>query len=104
VPWVHCGTASRTVRVEPGATLADFDREAQAFGLATPLGINSTTGVAGLTVGGGFGWTTGKFGLTVDNLISADIVTSDGSFVRASVRSTQISAGRCAVAAAISAS
>ena len=81
---VHVDPASRTARVEPGATLADFDREAQAFGLATPLGINSTTGVAGLTLGGGFGWTTRKFGLTVDNLLSADVVTSDGAFVRAS--------------------
>jgi FAD/FMN-containing dehydrogenase len=74
----------RTARVEPGATLADFDKEAQAFGLATPLGINSTTGVAGLTLGGGFGWTTRKFGLTIDNLISADIVTANGRLVHAS--------------------
>ncbi|HTR12024.1 MAG TPA: FAD-binding oxidoreductase [Roseiarcus sp.] len=81
---VRIDPASRTARVEPGATLADFDHEAQAFGLATPLGINSTTGVAGLTLGGGFGWTTRKFGLTIDNLLSADVVTANGAFVRAS--------------------
>src|SRR5215475_968036 len=81
---VRVDPASRTARVEPGATLADFDKEAQGFALATPLGINSTTGVAGLTLGGGFGWTTRKFGLTIDNLISADVVTADGKLVRAS--------------------
>lgn len=68
----------RRAYVEGGATLRDFDHEAQAFALATPLGINSTTGVAGLTLGGGFGWLTRKFGMTIDNLVGADIVTADG--------------------------
>jgi FAD/FMN-containing dehydrogenase len=75
---------ARTARVEPGATLADFDREAQAFGLATPTGINSTTGVAGLTLGGGFGWLSRKLGLTIDNLLSVDLVTAQGKLVHAS--------------------
>lgn len=83
---VRVDAAARTARVEPGATLGDFDRAAQAFGLATPLGINSTTGVAGLTLGGGFGWISRKHGLTVDNLLAADVVTADGERVRASER------------------
>ena len=66
---------ARRATVEPGCTLADFDAAAQAHGLATPLGINSTTGVAGLTLGGGFGWLSRKYGMTVDNLLSADVVT-----------------------------
>jgi FAD/FMN-containing dehydrogenase len=86
---VRVDPASRTARVEPGATLADFDKEAQAFALAAPLGINSTTGVAGLTLGGGFGWTTRKFGLTIDNLISADVVTADAKLVHASDEENQ---------------
>ena len=80
--WVDPG--ERRARVEPGARLADLDRETQAFGVATPLGINSTTGVAGLTLGGGFGWLSRKHGLTVDNLVSADVVTAAGELVRAS--------------------
>jgi FAD/FMN-containing dehydrogenase len=81
---VRVDPAARTARVEPGAKLSDLDKETQAFGLATPVGINSTTGVAGLTLGGGFGWLSRKHGLTIDNLISADVVSSKGELLRAS--------------------
>ena len=75
---------AKRAHVEPGVTLGDFDFEAQAFGFVTPLGINSTTGVAGLTLGGGFGWLSRKYGMTVDNLVEADVVTANGKFLRAS--------------------
>jgi FAD/FMN-containing dehydrogenase len=74
---------ARRATVEPGCTLADFDAAAQEHGLATPLGINSTTGVAGLTLGGGFGWLSRKYGMTVDNLVAAEVITADGTRVRA---------------------
>lgn len=81
---VRVDAAAKRAWVEPGATLADVDSETQSFGLAVPTGINSTTGIAGLTLGGGFGWITRKFGLTIDSLVSADVVTADGNLVRAS--------------------
>ncbi|HEX5105252.1 MAG TPA: FAD-binding oxidoreductase [Pirellulaceae bacterium] len=81
---VQVDTAARRATVEPGCILSDFDAAAQAHGLATPLGINSTTGVAGLTLGGGFGWLSRKFGMTIDNLLSAEVVTAEGRVLRAS--------------------
>lgn len=64
--------------VGPGATLADVDHETQAYGLAVPTGINSTTGIAGLTLGGGFGWLSRSLGLTIDNLLAAEVITASG--------------------------
>ncbi len=81
---VRVDPASRTARVEPGVTLAELDKETQAFGLATPLGINSTTGVAGLILGGGFGWLSRRYGLAIDNLLSVDVVLAKGALVHAS--------------------
>ncbi len=81
---IHVNPQGRTVRAQPGVTLAELDRETQLFGLATPMGVVSETGIAGLTLGGGMGWLRRKYGLACDNLIAADIVTADGEFRRLS--------------------
>ena len=83
---VRVDPATKTVRVEPGCTSGDVDHATHAFGLAVPLGIVSSTGVAGFTLGGGTGYLTRKHGLTVDNLLEADIVLANGSVVTASER------------------
>jgi len=81
---VRVDPANKTVRVEPGCTSGDVDHATHPFGLAVPFGIVSTTGVAGLTLGGGTGYLTRKYGLTIDNLLEADVVLANGTFVTAS--------------------
>jgi FAD/FMN-containing dehydrogenase len=81
---VHVEPEARTARVQGGALWGDVDHETQAFGLATPSGIISTTGVAGLTLGGGFGWLARRHGLAADNLRSAEVVTANGELVKTS--------------------
>src|SRR6187399_561562 len=81
---IRVDPVARTVRAEGGVLWRELDRETQAFGLATTGGTVSNTGIAGLTLGGGLGWLMGKHGLTIDNLISADVVTADGTVRQAS--------------------
>jgi hypothetical protein len=81
---VRVDLASRTVRAQAGVRLGELDRETQAFGLAVPAGIVTHTGLAGLTLGGGIGWLMRKYGLTIDQLLSVDLVTADGELVKAS--------------------
>jgi hypothetical protein len=81
---VHVNPEKATARVEGGATLGDIDHETSAFGLVAPLGVVSATGVAGLTLHGGYGWLTRKHGLALDNILSAEVVTADGKLVQTS--------------------
>src|SRR3974390_446103 len=81
---VRVDPQNRTVRTEAGCTQGDVEHAAHAFGLAVPAGVISTTGIAGLTLGGGHGYLTRKYGLTIDNLLEADLVLADGRFVTAS--------------------
>jgi FAD/FMN-containing dehydrogenase len=84
IRYVHVDPAARTVRVGGGCKWGDVDHATHAFGLAVPTGIISTTGAGGLTLGGGLGYLTRKCGLTIDNLLAADVVLADGTFVTAS--------------------
>jgi FAD/FMN-containing dehydrogenase len=81
---IHVDPAAQTVRAQGGVTWAELNRETQVHGLAVTGGVISTTGIAGLTLGGGFGWTMSKVGLAVDNLLSAEVVTADGRVLTAS--------------------
>lgn len=81
---VHVDLAKSTARAEAGLTWGEYNHETQAFGLASTGGVVSTTGISGLSLGGGLGWLMGKHGLTCDTLLSAVIVTADGKFLTAS--------------------
>jgi FAD binding domain/Berberine and berberine like len=83
---VRVDPAARTARVDAGCTHGDIDHATHAFGLAMPTGIMSTTGIAGLTLSGGHGYLSRKYGLTIDNLIEADVVLADGSFLTTSIK------------------
>jgi FAD/FMN-containing dehydrogenase len=81
---IRADPEARTARVQAGVLLGELDRETQEFGLAVPSGIVTHTGVAGLTLGGGIGWVMRKYGLTIDQLLSVDVITAEGELVRAS--------------------
>jgi FAD/FMN-containing dehydrogenase len=83
---IEVAPSRRTARAEAGVLWGEFDRETQAFGLATTGGVVTHTGIAGLTLGGGIGWLMRKYGATVDNLLSAEVVTAEGDVIRASAK------------------
>jgi len=83
---IHVDPATREARAQGGVTWAEYDRETQAHGLASTGGVVSSTGIAGLTLGGGFGWLLGRYGLAVDNLAAVQLVTADGRILTASER------------------
>src|SRR5580700_10628488 len=86
---IRVDPARRTVRAETGLNLGEFDRETQAFGLATTLGVVPAVGIAGLTLGGGWGNLHAKYGLAIDNVIGADVVTADGRLLTANASENQ---------------
>jgi FAD/FMN-containing dehydrogenase len=86
---IRVDPTGQVAHVQGGVTWAELDRETQLFGLATPGGTVSNTGVAGLTLGGGLGWLMGQYGLSCDNLVSADVVTADGHFLHASAQENE---------------
>ena len=81
---IHVDPTRRAVRAQAGVTVGELDRATAAFGLATPSGVVSSTGIAGLTLGGGIAWLMGKYGMAVDNLLSAEVVLASGDVVTAS--------------------
>ena len=87
---IRVDPAGRRAVAQPGLTWSEFDHETQAFGLAVTGGLVSSTGIAGFTLGGGIGWLLRRYGLTCDNLLSADLVTADGQLVTASEHEHQI--------------
>lgn len=89
IKYTRVNPTAQTVRVGGGCTWGDVDHAAHPFGLAVPTGIISTTGVGGLTLGGGLGYLTRKCGLTIDNLLAADMVLADGTFVKASAEENE---------------